>query len=304
MLKGRLGLETARVPHVDRHGLIWLGRGRLFVEAGTLRFVSAGMDGASGAGDDTYLPAGTYDIPYQMVSMILLAPGTTVTHDVLRLMSRHGTGLLAVGQDGVRFYAQMPFGPDDSALARKQARLWADPDQRTFVARKMYAKRMGRLLPHADIEVLRGIEGARARKMYEHTARQFGIQWNGRKYDRDDPEASDLPNQAINHVSTIVLGAALIATAATGALPQLGFIHEDSGQSFALDIADLYRDKFTIPIAFAAVRDHLKRPRGVFERHVRQMTGLQMRKDELIPDMIDAIKDLVESPWPEVGNPL
>jgi CRISPR-associated protein Cas1 len=289
MLKGRLGLETARVPHVDRHGLLWLGRGRLFVEAGTLRFVSAGTDA---------LPAGTYDIPYQMVSMILLAPGTTVTHDVLRLMSRHGTGLLAVGEDGVRFYAQMPFGPDDSALARKHARLWGNPDHRIFVARKMYAMRMGRLLPHADIEVLRGIEGARARKMYEHTARQFGIEWKGRRYDRDDPESADLPNQAINHVSTIVVGAALIATAATGALPQLGFIHEDSGQSFALDIADLYRDKFTIPIAFAAVRDHLKRPRGVFERHVRQMTGLQMRKDELIPDMIDKIKDLVETPWP------
>ena len=24
MLKGRLGLETARIPHKDRNGLIWL----------------------------------------------------------------------------------------------------------------------------------------------------------------------------------------------------------------------------------------------------------------------------------------
>lgn len=97
--------------------------------------------------------------------------------------------------------------------------------------------------------------------MYEATARQFGIEWKGRHYDRGDPEAADLPNQAINHVSTIVVAAAMIAVAATGALPQLGFIHEDSGQAFALDIADLYRDKFTIPIAFAAVRDIQKRPR-------------------------------------------
>jgi hypothetical protein len=29
VLKGRLGLETARVPHADRHGLMWLERGRL-----------------------------------------------------------------------------------------------------------------------------------------------------------------------------------------------------------------------------------------------------------------------------------
>lgn len=29
MLKGRLGLESARIPHRDRHGLMWLERGNL-----------------------------------------------------------------------------------------------------------------------------------------------------------------------------------------------------------------------------------------------------------------------------------
>lgn len=38
MLKGRLGLETARVPHADRHGLIWLERGELCVVNGCLHF--------------------------------------------------------------------------------------------------------------------------------------------------------------------------------------------------------------------------------------------------------------------------
>ncbi len=38
MLKGRLGLETARVPHADRHGLIWLERGELCVINGCLHF--------------------------------------------------------------------------------------------------------------------------------------------------------------------------------------------------------------------------------------------------------------------------
>ena len=31
MLRGRLGLETARIPHADRHGLWWLSRGALTV---------------------------------------------------------------------------------------------------------------------------------------------------------------------------------------------------------------------------------------------------------------------------------
>lgn len=293
MLKGRLGLATARVPHVDRHGLLWLGRGRLFVENGTLCFVSAGTEA---------LPPGTYDIPYQMVNMLLLAPGTTVTHDVMRLLSRHGTGLIATGDDGVRFYAQMPFGPDNSSLARRQAMLWADPDSRSFIARRMYAIRMGRELPDASIEVLRGIEGARARKMYPAIAGQFGIEWKRRKFDRKDPEASDAPNQALNHVSTIVGGAAMIAVASTGTLPQLGFIHEDSGQSFGLDIADLYRDTFTLPVAFAAVRDFSKRKRGSFERHIRIQAGTMMRKQKLIPQMIDRIKEILNAD-DNRGNP-
>lgn len=36
MLKGRLGLEGARVPHKDRHGMLWLSRGKLAVRSGTL----------------------------------------------------------------------------------------------------------------------------------------------------------------------------------------------------------------------------------------------------------------------------
>ncbi len=40
MLAGGLGLEKARIPHADRHGLMWLNRGRLEVEDGCLRFIT------------------------------------------------------------------------------------------------------------------------------------------------------------------------------------------------------------------------------------------------------------------------
>ena len=112
MLAGRLGLDTARVPHADRAGLLWLGRGRLTAEDGTLHYITAG---------DGDLPAGAYDVPYQTVSCIVMQPGCTVSHDALRLLCRHGTGIVVSGQDGVRLYSAMPFGPDDSRLARRQA---------------------------------------------------------------------------------------------------------------------------------------------------------------------------------------
>lgn len=42
MLPDRLGLETARIAHADRHCLVWLSRGRLSVVNGTLCFQTAG----------------------------------------------------------------------------------------------------------------------------------------------------------------------------------------------------------------------------------------------------------------------
>lgn len=286
MLKGRLGLETARIPHGDRHGLLWLSRGRLWVEDGTLRFAT------TGGGD---LPAGDYSIPFQLLSCILLGPGTTVSHDALRLMARHGTALVAVGDDGVRFYASMPFGSDESMLARKQIEAWSDGERRLDIARRMYAWRLGEVLPHSDIAVLRGIEGARMKESYKQLAAHHGVAWAGRRYDRARPAMADAPNQAINHAATAVEAAAMVAAAATGTIPQLGFIHEDSAIAFCLDIADLYRDTFTLPIAFSAVREFERRPDRPLERIVRRLAGKAFQQQKLIPAMIDRIKDLFDA---------
>lgn len=284
MLKGRLGLETARIPHADRHGCIWLQRGVLYVEDGTLRFK------ASGSGD---LEKGDYALPFQTISNIVLGPGTTVSHDTLRLLARHGTGLIATGEDGVRFYASMPFGTDDSALARRQVSAWADvTGARLAVARRMYAWRLGELLPSADIAVLRGIEGARVKSLYRTLAQQHGIQWAGRRYDRDDPEAADLVNQALNHATTALKSAAMIAVAATATIPQLGFIHEDSSMSFCLDIADLFREQVALPAAFRAVKEKEQRPMEPLERLARRQAGRSLHDGKVISAMIDRIKSL------------
>lgn len=291
MLSGRLGLEKARIPHSDRHGLIWLDRGRLEVEDGCLRFVTAG------GGE---LAPGDYQIPHQSLSMVLLGPGSSVTHDALRLLARHGCALAAIGEGGVRFYTAPPLMPDSSALARQQVKLWADPSTRMEVARAMYAMRFGEIVRTRDIEVLRGQEGARIKRSYQLAADRHGIRWNGRRYDRENPSAGDLPNQALNHAASAMRAAAAIAVASLGAIPQLGFIHEDSGQSFVLDIADLYRHNITLDIAFGAVKQAQKDPEPV-ERLVRQRAAMLLRQKSIIPGMIDRIKELLRMQGAEDG---
>lgn len=291
MLAGRLGLETARIPHADRAGLLWLDRGRLEVEDGCLRFVTAG--GALAPGD--------YQIPHQSVSAVLLGPGSSVTHDALRLLARHGCALCAVGEGGVRLYTAPPLMPDSSALARAQAEAWGAKMRRLEVARRMYALRFGEIVRTRDVEVLRGMEGGRIKRAYELAAQRHGIAWKGRRYDRERPEAADLPNQALNHAATVMQAAAAIAVAATGTIPQLGFVHEDSGQSFVLDVADLRRHDVVLDIAFGAVREAEKGLAPV-DRIVRARAAELFRKRQVIPGLIDGIKSLFREDDEEAGD--
>jgi len=287
ILKGRLGLETSRIPHVNRHGMLWLSRGNLHVKDGTLEFISSGSP---------CLKPGRYAIPFQNISMIILAPGTTVTHDCLRLLASNGSGLIAVAEGGVRMYTAPPNGPGDSRLARRQAYLWADKENRIDIAKKMYKIRMGNEeLPVKDLNSLRGIEGSRMKESYKLIAEKYEIVWKGRRYNRKQPEKNDPPNQAINHVATAMEGAAMIAVAVTGTLPPLGFIHEDASIAFCLDIADLFRTSDTIPIAFKAVKKSADGCNTSFENTVRKTAIEHFKRRKIIPSMIDHIKALIDS---------
>lgn len=271
------------IPQTDRHAMIWLGRGSLRIEHGSLRFSTPGT---------RRLDAGDYTIPYQALSAVLLEPGTRITHDVFRLLAAHDTSLFVVGQDGTRLYASLPAGKARSQLARRHATHWACPTRRLAIARAMYARKLGEIVPNAPLDALRGIEGARAKVMYQRLAGSHNIEWHGRRYSRSNPESNDLPNQAINHASRAVVSAAEVATAVAGAIPQLGFIHEDASISFALDLADLYRETLTVDTAFAATA-HVLATHEPIERVTRTMIRTRLRAGQIVANMITTIQELL-----------
>ncbi|EQD33407.1 CRISPR-associated Cas1 family protein, partial [mine drainage metagenome] len=92
-----------------------------------------------------------------------------------------------------------------------------------------------------------------------------------------------------------------IAVACTATLPQLGFIHEDSDQSFVLDIADLFRESTTLPIAFSVAKRIERGAPETIDRLVRHTAAAEFRKQQTIPAMIDKIKELF--PHPESEQP-
>ncbi|MFE5851773.1 CRISPR-associated endonuclease Cas1 [Streptomyces sp. NPDC056500] len=110
----------------------------------------------------------TVRIPAAMVAVMLLGPGTRVTHGAMGLLADSGTAVCWVGEQGVRMYAA-GLGPSRGAgLLHRQAWLVTRPKERLGVARAMYGMRFpGEDVSTATMQQLRGREGARFRKLYK-----------------------------------------------------------------------------------------------------------------------------------------
>ncbi|MCW2247014.1 CRISPR-associated protein Cas1 [Azospirillum fermentarium] len=276
MLKGRLGLDEARIPQKSRNGLLYVERCRLTIDNGSL--VLAFDD----KGEEV-------ELPYQRLNAVLMGPGSSVTHDAMRHCSAHGTCVAFVGTGGTRIYTAPPVFDRDSTLARQQAAWWASETTRIMVAKRMYAKRFGETPRVTSLDSLRGMEAARIKRSYELIAAQAGIVWNGRRFDRANPGAADLPNQAINHVVTALESCVAIAVQATGTLPPLGFLHEDSAKSWILDLCDLYRTTVTVPLAFGCVKRVEEGEAESLDRLCRRAVSKHVRKNAFVDTVIDDI---------------
>lgn len=194
---------------------------------------------------------GTVHVPVAAVSVLLLGPGTNVSHRAMELIGDAGASVVWVGEHGVRYYAHGRPLTHSARLLYRQAELVSNTRTRIAVARKMYQLRF----PDEDVsqltmQQLRGREGARIRSVYRKAANKTGIAWGGREYDPDDFENSDDINKALSAAHACLYGVAHSVITALGCAPGLGFVHTGHERSFVYDIADLYKAEVTIPIAF------------------------------------------------------
>src|SRR5699024_3691437 len=143
-------------------------------------------------------------IPAAMVSVLLLGPGTDITHRAGELIGDTGTSMVWVGERGVRHYARGRALARSSRLLIKQAKLVSNTRARLNRARTLYQIRC----PSEDVsnltmQQLRGREGARIRKIYRVQSKLNNVEWDKREYNPDDFESGTLINQALSaaHVS-------------------------------------------------------------------------------------------------------
>lgn len=244
---------------------------------------------------------GVIHIPAAAVSVLLLGPGTTVTHRAMELIGDAGVSVIWVGEHGVRYYAGGRPLTHRSGLLIRQAALVSDKKRHLQVVRKMYQLRFpGEDISQLTLPQLRGREGARVREVYRRASEEWGVEWNGRVYDPEDFTSGDAVNQALSAGHVCLYGLAHAVIAAMGCAPGLGFVHVGHEKSFVYDVADLYKAEVTIPIAFEIAAEQPEDLPAVVRRRVRDA----MVEQHILERMVHDIKYLLSDgeTMPEDGN--
>ena len=245
-------------------------------------------------------------IPVGSVACIMLEPGTRVSHAAVKLAAVTGTLLIWVGEAGVRLYASGQPGGARSDKLLYQANLALDPDLRLKVVRKMFELRFGEPAPERrSVDQLRGIEGARVRKTYQMMAKQYGVPWQGRRYDPKEWDKADVANQCLSAATACLYGVTEAAVLAAGYAPAVGFVHSGKPLSFVYDIADLFKFDTVVPAAFRIAATRPTTP----DRAVRVACRDIFRQTKLLRRIIPAIEDVLAAgateppPPPEDSQP-
>ena len=102
-----------------------------------------------------------------------------------------------------------------------------------------------------NLKEMMGMEGRRVRKCYVELAEKYGVGWKGRVYTPGKFELSNITNKIITAANAALYALILSVVHALGFSPHIGFIHSGSPLPFIYDLADLYKDKLCIDLAFA-----------------------------------------------------
>jgi len=233
---------------------------------------------------------GIVHIPSADLTVLMLGPGTSVTHQAVELASETGLTLIWVGERGVRYYAHGRSLTHSAALLLKQAELVSNTRKRLAVARKMYQMRFeGEDVSTLTMQQLRGREGARIRQLYRKMSKETGVPWKQRDYDPKNFQKGDPVNQALTLANACMYGLAHAAIVSLGISPGLGFVHTGHERAFVFDLADLYKAQYSIPVAFRITAQEPENLEGEIRREMRN----QFVKGRLLAQMIKDIHYLL-----------
>lgn len=232
-------------PASERWTPLYLEHGRLEVDDSSVKWIGA---------DRTVLR-----IPVATVSVLMLGPGTTITHAAVRACAASNTAICWVGEEGMRFYAFGITPTHDNERARRQAEAYSNLKRRTEIAKKMFLRRFPDVdVSKRSVDDLRLLEGQRVKTLYQEMGVRHGVTWKGRNYNPSNWVLADEINRAVSAANSSLYALCAAVVCSLGYLPQLGFIHVASTLPFVFDLADIYKPETSLEAAFTAVAQNPK----------------------------------------------
>jgi CRISP-associated protein Cas1 len=277
----RLFIKITResLPQVkDKYPFIYLERGRLEIDDSSVKWIDS-------EGNVVRLPIAT-------IQTLLLGPGTSITHEAVKVMSAANCGVCWVGEDSLLFYAVGQSPTSDSRNLRTQMKIASDEKKALEVARRMYSRRF----PAAELDgkclkEMMGMEGYRVRDLYEAKSMEYQVGWKGRSFVPGKFEMGDITNQILTSSNAALYGILTSSIYAMGYSPHIGFIHSGSPLPFVYDMADLYKEYLSIDLAFFLSREMA----GKYNKHkVASEFRRRVIELDLLARIGTDIKDMLE----------
>lgn len=240
MQSGMEPVKRIELPRIDgRISFLYIDNGRLEKDNGAVRIETG---------------TGSITIPTAQLVVLMLGPGTTVTHRMVQIATEAGMCLVWVGEEGVRFYAGGSPLSGDTSLLIKQAKIVSNEKLRIAAAKRMYNIRY----PKEDVSELSmrqllGREGTLVGKRYIELAEQYGLPWKGRRYDSKNFNGNEPLQNALSCANACLYGICYAVIYSLGLSPGLGIVHTGLAKSFVLDVADIYKEAISFPVAFSVV---------------------------------------------------
>lgn len=243
----------------DRYPFIYLERGRLEVDDSSVKWIDSDCN--------------VVRIPVATISTILVWPGTSITHEAIKVLSSANTMLCWVGEDSLLYYATGISPTANTRNVRLQASFASNNRTRTEVARRMFMERFDDVdVSSCSISDLMGKEGRRVKQLYSDMAEKYKVGWQGRRYVPGAFELSDITNKVLTSANAALYALITSSVFAMGFSPYLGFVHTGSPLPFVYDIADLYKEHLCIDFAFSMTKDLA----GFYDRN-RVLEGFRKR---------------------------
>ncbi|MBF9014140.1 type I-E CRISPR-associated endonuclease Cas1 [Oceanispirochaeta sp. M2] len=239
--KNRLFIKIQRnnLPQVkDRYPYIYLERGRLEIDDSSVKWIDC--------------EGNLVRIPSASLNAILLGPGTSITHEAVKVLAASKCMVCWVGEDSMLFYAVGQCPTSNTRNMRVQMEKASSPKKRLEVARRMFLTRFpGEDISRKSLQELMGMEGRRVKQLYEQKAEEYGVGWKGRSFIPGKFQLSDITNQILSSANAALYGILTSAIYSMGFSPHIGFVHSGSPLPFIYDMADLYKEHLCIDLSFS-----------------------------------------------------